>query len=239
MRSITKLLQLFLYLSFLTTYIYADKQLIIAIGERGYSPFNNVSKEILIEAYKKIDIDVSFIPIPSLRSLIMSNTGKIDGEMHRILDIEKKFKNLIRVPISINKIAVVVFSKSKELKINKIDNLKPYKIGIRRGIQFAEDISKGMNVRKLENIEQLFKMLSLGRIDIVIETNFAGSKAIRKLKLVGIHISKPPIITKKLYHYLNKKHKKIIPLLTKSLKEMEEKNIIQDKYEQKLKNNSY
>lgn len=235
----TKLLLLFLYLSFLTTNIYANKQLIIATGEKQNSPFNKISKEILTEAYKKIDVDVNFQAVPSLRSLVMSDEGKIDGEMHRILGIEKKFLNLIRIPISINKINVVVFTKNKDIIINKIDDLKHYKIGIRRGVQFAENISYGMNVYKLEKIDQLFNMLQLGRIDIAIETSFAGIKTIKKLNLDGIHISETPILTKKLYHYLNKKHKEIIPLITKSLKEMEKNNIIQDKYEEKLKKNLF
>lgn len=231
MKFSAKAILLLLFIFFFNTCLYAKKELVLTKGEQE-SHFNNISKKILIEAYKKIDIDISFKTYPSLRALVSSNLGDTDGEMHRILGIEKKFKNLIRIPVSINKISIVAFTMDKEIKINKIDDLKHYTVGVRRGIQFAENISDEKNIYKVAKIEQLFNMLYLGRIDVAVEANVAGIEIIKKLKLNGIHISKKPLISKKLYHYLNKKHKKIIPFITNSLQDMKDKNIIKKRHEE-------
>ena len=37
--------------------------------------------------------------MPSARSLILSNSGRIDGELIRTTAIEKKYESLIQVPI--------------------------------------------------------------------------------------------------------------------------------------------
>ncbi len=213
---------------------HAEEKLILAGGGDENDPLDNISKEVLIEAYRKIGVDVRFLTLPPARALIMSNEGQLDGEMHRIKGIDKHFKNLVMVSIPINRIEVVVFTKKKAMNINRMSDLKPYLIGIKIGVKFAEEITQKMNVHKVVREEQLFKMLNNNRLDAVLSVHLVGLQTIRKLKFKRIYDLKPPLVTKKLYHYLHKKHQDIVPRITKSLKEMEKENSIQEIYKQRI-----
>ncbi|WP_027709163.1 transporter substrate-binding domain-containing protein [Zooshikella ganghwensis] len=84
----------------------------------------------------------------------------------------------------------------------------------------AEDASKGMNVIFLNSIEQQFKMLSVERVDLAVVTRIEGLQTIKRLNLSKIYTLEPSIQKIPLYHYVNKKHYRIVPELTDVLKEM-------------------
>lgn len=212
----------------------ATETLKLAGGGMQNDPFDRISEEVLIEAYRRIGVEISFTVLPPPRALRLSNEGILDGEMHRIHGIDEKFSNLVMIPVPINKIEALAFTKSKDITVRHIDDLKPYLIGIRRGVKFAEEMSQGMNIVKTGSTDQLFRMLDLGRLDVVISTRTAGLKMIKRLNLREIRVIEPPLVTKNLYHYLHNKHQSIVPRITTSLQTMENEKLIEKKYEQAM-----
>ena len=182
---------------------------------------------VLKEAYQKLGIEVVMKPLPGERALRTSNSGKVDGEVFRIANVQKRYKNLIPVPTSINVLQGMVFSHDKNVTVNGWQSLATYKIGGQVGIKFVERGTKGMNRIMVDTNEQLFKMLNAKRIDLAIAAHINGAKTISQLKLQSINILQPPVIEHKLYHYLHKKHAALVPKIDSVLTEMQRTGRIQ------------
>lgn len=212
---------------------YAEPRNLVISGIEG-SINSEISEMVLSKAYEKIDINLNFMPLPGQRSLVTSNSGESDGELFRINGIEKKFTNLIKVPTSINELHGIAYSK-KPILVNGWQSLSKFKIGIQRGIKFAERGTAGMNPIVVEENDQLFKMLDGGRIEIVVMAQVNALKTISRLPKVRIVQNKPSIQVYKLYHYLHKKNEPLVARLNKVLETMSQSGEIKKIRENYLK----
>ena len=219
MKSITYIVLFFLIAS---TQTHAANILIFG---QSSDPIADISSSVLFEAYKRIKIEVKFEKMPAERSIKSSNNGLLDGEVNRIAGMDKKYPNLIMVPLPINFLEGVAFSK-KNININGWDSLKPYTIAIRLGTKFAEYGTKGMNVSKFVSNEKIFTLLSENRYDICVSSRIVGLYQIKKQNLIGIKILEPPLVKHDLFHYLNKKHRDLVPIISKEIKKMQQEGRI-------------
>jgi len=186
-----------------------------------------VAKLVLREAYERIGITFEFRALPGERALIESNAGRTDGEVARIDGIGKKYKNLIRVPIAISQLDGIAFSINPALSSNGWDSLKGYRIGAFTGSKFVERNTAGMKVDYQPGVKNLFSMLERGRLDVIVIPYLSGLRYIKKNSLNGIKALSPPLATIRLYHYLNIKHRTILPRITEALEAMEKAGRIQ------------
>ncbi len=215
---------------FCTTWVGAQEKLVFSMIPG--TPLSEIGRLTLTEAYQKIGIMVSFAELPGERALYMSNWGDVDGETMRIAGIEKKYTNLLKIPVSYVSFQGVVFTKKLDFNVEGWKSLKPYQIGILRGSKFAENGTKGMKRNILSNLIQLGKMLKIGRIDLFVESRLNGLKLLQQAKVYNYKILEPPLIQLPLYHYLHKKHKKLVPKIRTSLKTMQTKGRFQKIYKQ-------
>lgn len=188
---------------------------------------SDISEEVMREAYKRLGYDIEVRRMPGSRALDMANSGKTDGELYRVSGVNEKYNNLIITPTAINKLEAVAFATDKSIKVNGIDSLKSFNIGIRRGIKFSEKLTKGIKTRSVNSNQQLFSMLEKNRLDIVILARTNGTQALKNSKQSGIMILEPSIATYPLHHYLHKKHQGLVPKLDAVLKNMKEEGFIQ------------
>jgi len=86
---------------------------------------SKICKLVLEEAYAQLDIKVEIIPLPGERALRTSNAGKVDGELFRIANIQKRYQNLVVVPTPINVLQGIAFSKKFHPPIQGWESLKP------------------------------------------------------------------------------------------------------------------
>lgn len=189
-------------------------------------PISSLSAKVLVEAYKRIDFEINFKELPAERSLQMSNNGSLDGEVNRVMGIDGKYTNLIMIPCPINFFEGVVFTKNHNFFIEGWSSLKPYTIAIRIGAKFAENGTKGMNVTKFVTYEKIFMLVSKDRYDVCISSRINGLYQIKKQNLIGVKALEPPLAEFKLYHYLHKKHKDLVPKISNSLQEMQKEGTI-------------
>lgn len=210
--------------------LYAQETLVLARSE---SLAGDIAEQVLKEAYHRIGIEVRTKPFPAERSLVASNGGLVDGEVSRLKGIEGTYPNLMMAPVVVNSLEVMAFVKNVTFKVTGWESLRPYTIGIRRGVKYAEQGTKGMKVEPVSTYEQCFKMLDSERIDVVVVSFYDGLKIIKDLQLKGVRPLTPRLATINQYHYLHKKHADLISKITKALKEMEAEGrikAIQEKY---------
>lgn len=196
-----------------------------------------ISRNVLVEAYAQLrpKVELDFKVLPAERALASSNKGIMDGEVNRIRGIDKKYPNLVMVPVSINSFRGVAFSANKDLKINGWQSISKLKVGIRGGIKFSENGTRGFKkLTRVPSNEILLLQAQKGWIDVGISSYVSAYGIIKNKKLKGVHLLEPPLVELRLFHYLHKKNKELIPKITAILKKMEEAGRIKEIKEEYL-----
>lgn len=179
--------------------------------------FHDAAADIVASAYRKLNIRIVYKTYPAERALSLSNKGIADGELVRIIGIDAKYPNLIRIPVSHVTAEQMVFAARPDIKVSGWPSLEPYRIVFHRGYKVAERNTIGMNRFIVSNDQAALKMVSKGRMDVAIANRFSGLDTIKELKLDSVRIVTPPVQTDPLFHYLNVKHRTLVPRVTKIL----------------------
>lgn len=173
--------------------------------------------EIIKKSYKAIGIKTKIIALPGKRSIITANSGKSDAELFRMQGINSEYKNLIMIPTSIHSVKISGYSSNKNISPKSLNQLKKYKVGILRGVIVTKKYTEGVQRFILKNNQKLLKMLRYGHIDIILENESDFDQFLKSKKITTLHKIKEPFIEVKLYHYINKKHEKLVEKLNKAI----------------------
>ena len=175
-------------------------------------------------AYQNINQPITISYIPSYRSLKLVNQGAMDGELYRVADINKRYPNLIIVPVPLYYIKLTAYAKSDAIIIDGWRSLSAYHLGIIRGVELVNKQTISMHRTIADNHSQLFNMLQNDRIQIALSARFSATPILNALKDSEIKALKPAILSVPVYHFVHKKNQHLIPALTKALE-----NLIGDK----------
>lgn len=180
------------------------------------------SELILRDAYKRIGIELEVIHVPIARSLVLANTGIVDGDVSRISGIESQFHNLIVVPVPINHIDIRIFAYNKALLTNNNELIKTKRAGCVRGIILIEKIMKerAITCQMANSYEQAISLLNKKKVDflilpLTIGVYFQGINSTFSTSHYGESLGNEP-----LFHYLHVKHKKLANELAQVLESM-------------------
>lgn len=217
-----------------TSLVIAQEILIFSTIENSVNA--EISASVMQEAYSRIGIKVKIERLPAARALVKSNNGEVDGELYRVVNVHKKWKNLLMVPTPVNFMEGVVMTKNTTFSVNGWESLRPYKIGVRKGIRFSDEGTKGMNRRELHSNQSLLNFLNMNRADIIVITRANGLKVREKLNLTELKILEPSVEVNPLYHYLHKKHKALVPIIDTVLQKMKNEGLIEEIRERFISN---
>ena len=171
---------------------------------------------LLKEVYRQGGHDIELVVRPAKRSLIEVNNGTSDAEMARVTGAETEYPNLVRVkePIFALSFSAIVNSKSKHW-LSSWEEIAKHRIGYPRGYRLLDVRTKNMNALTAKDPVTIAKMVKAGRINVGI---IVTSDANRFVSEVGkIAVLRPPIEVVTLYHFLNVKHRRLIPAMEKIL----------------------
>ncbi|SMP88964.1 polar amino acid transport system substrate-binding protein [Epsilonproteobacteria bacterium SCGC AD-308-P11] len=223
------------------SFLHAAEQ-VLTINSGFSVPETHLLESIIKEGFKRADIPLKYQTLPNQRSLINANNGIDDGEAARIWEINKFYPNLLRVPVSIHSIDLVVLSR-ENLYIKKPSDLKPFNVGVIRGMKIAEQIAenaKPLSLTKTTDHLTLIKMLSTHRLDVIVTSKIALLTGLSETKEKGFFMASKPLLSRPLYMYLHKKHQALIPQFEKAFNSMVEDGTykkIRDHFLQDLEKN--
>ena len=192
----------------------------------GGSSVPQIITPILRSAYGKLGIEIEFKLYPAGRALRVSNSGEEDGEAYRTIDFNHGESNLIRVEVVIAKVEWWVYAKHLKFELEGVSSLKSYRVSSRRGILVADKMLK--NVRKKQLVNTFFQTLATlnaDRVDLALIPKWTALSILKKDPM-DIYPLKPAIKIDKLYHFLHKKHRDLVPRITSILTVMEKKGEI-------------
>ena len=180
-----------------------------------------VAKAVLQEAYRRIGYHVKFDDLPGQRALEWANSGMTDGDVARIEGTERKYPNLIQVKTPVIYFQGVAFVKDIDRKIETWSDLNGLRIGIVRGIRYAEIGTKGMAPLLAHDMRHLFTLLDLARIQVAVAVLDAGKIEIhRHFRDSGIHPVGLPLYSSPLYHFVHNRNRHLVKKLDQVLAEM-------------------
>ncbi|MBT6093682.1 MAG: hypothetical protein HOH04_02295 [Rhodospirillaceae bacterium] len=180
------------------------------------------SEVIVREAYKRLGIDVEIKKFPGERALKMANDGKVAGDVQRIDKLSAKYPNLVQIKPAINYIEASAFASDPSLSALTWAELKPYRIGIIRGIKFAEGGTQGMDRYLASDYAGLFKMLHKKRVDVAVSPSLNGRYQMQTLGINGISELRPAIARFDLFHYVHVKNAALAPKLSAVFTDMQQ-----------------
>jgi len=197
-----------------------------------FSTFSNpdtpnivLARTVVTEVYNRLGMDIEVRYLPGYRALRKANNGKVDGLLFHVPNLGISYANLIQIKAPVFHSQLVGFT-NKTIKIKDWDSLNPYRIGYVRGFLLVEERLMNAQTEAVDRAEDLMMMLSRGRIDVAVDTHLTGLYTIKKLGLQEIKVVSPALESFSSFHYLNKKHKSLIPQVEHVLSEMEKEGAI-------------
>ncbi|MEP3430853.1 MAG: transporter substrate-binding domain-containing protein [Roseibium sp.] len=195
-----------------------DRMIISTVENSIVAVFAN---SIISAAYKKLGIEVEIYETAGTRSLVLSSQGTVDGELMRIYQVGEKYPDLRRIEIPGFFVNGVVFVRDTDLDKLQIEDLPTKRVGHVVGVVQAERFTEGFaDIWEAQNDDELFSLLSAGRLEAAVSNTISGLLAMRKLGLDNIKVMGEPFKVDQFYHYVHKKHEDLVPKLTTTLKNM-------------------
>lgn len=177
-------------------------------------------RAVMAEAYRRIGLPVEFRTFSAAEALRQSNEGEVDAELQRIDGISGRFASLVQVPIPINLILGVAYSRKYRFPVTGWHSLRPYRVGIVEGILFAEVNTHGMDVQRFGSYAELITALARDEVDVAVMPRIEGRSALGGAGPDDIVEMEGVLESQFLYHYVNLKRSDLVDRLTPVLKEM-------------------
>ena len=180
-----------------------------------------LADKVLKEALSRIGYDLKVVVLPAERSLLMTKSGGVDGELLRTRGIEDDYPDLIRVAEPLVDVEFVVFSLQSDNQIKDWASLKDKTVGVVVGMKIIEEnVPEGSHVSRVRTANQLFGMVKNKRIKYAAFVRDIGESFLKNNGIEGIFASQDTLSSVPTYTYLNKKHRDLAPKIAQSLREM-------------------
>jgi polar amino acid transport system substrate-binding protein len=184
------------------------------------TPQVNAAIMVMTEIYKRTGYDMTIVRFPGKRSLVESNLGTTEGELMRIEGIEKSYPNLVRVPYVIGRLIAVALVRKGQPQVFDISELQDKRVGILRGVEYTEIVTKKLDRQILNSVDSLFNILLRGRVDVVLFPALDVQAFIKSHGLENEIDIGDPIVDFPLYHYLHKGSQGIADELAEEMQRM-------------------
>jgi polar amino acid transport system substrate-binding protein len=175
---------------------------------------------IVKEALSRIGLNAQIIFTPTQRSLVDVNAGLLDAELNRIKGMEQDFPNLVRVPEPNMTMHFVAFAK-KQYPVDGWESIRDLHIGIVRGWKILENHTDNFpHVTLVPTETELFNMLEKNRIDVALYSKLTGYEQLTLRGFADIRHLEPPLASREMFLYLNRKHEHLADPVADALREM-------------------
>jgi hypothetical protein len=195
-----------------STFSLAEVNTLTLVGKSGKitSPTGLFVRSVLEKSYAELGYDINYISVPLGRSLIEVNSGRLDGFLTRTDTITEEYPNLVKVPFSILQSKILLLANPKicgQCNISQLSNIATIK-GFKAFEYYMTKNDIELDLVQVVNFKQIFGMLRAGRVEGVVlplhDPNSLNLKGKWTQHILDTYSS---------YHYIHKKHLKLVPLL--------------------------
>lgn len=165
--------------------------------------------ELVTEAFKRSGFEVEITYLPWARVVKMSEDGVFDGYFPEYYSDSLKEKFLVSDPLPGGPLGLFKL-KDTAITFTRLEDLKPYKIGVVRGYINTAEFDAANYLKKDEATDDLqnFKKLMKKRVDLVVSDKYVGLYTIKNNlpeDLDKVEFISPPLEEKDLFLCISKK----------------------------------
>lgn len=177
---------------------------------------------VVKEAFRRSGLWAVITHQPSERALANVNSGQDDGNFARVAGLEGRYPNLVRVPEALTILTFSAFARPPGPRIRDWTDLEPYDVGHVIGWKILEDrIPQAKSLTRVKDGDILFDLLDKGRLDVAVYDLLQGREIIRRGNLTVVPLD-PPLASKEMFLYLNRRHEALVPALAQALRDMKQ-----------------
>ncbi len=178
------------------------------------SPEVRYVQKVLEKAYETLGYRVAYQPLSLAKSVIEVNSGRIDGLRARIGDVEKSFPNLVKIPEPLLNFEMVLIADRRACGACDLKWVK--QVAVVKGFRAFEDyraqLGFPLDVVYVTHPQQAFDMVVEGKVAGAIMSNTNVPKDYYSM---NHHWIKSILTTLPDYHYVHRRHIKLVPELSK------------------------
>ncbi len=190
-------------------------KLVIGYGQEAFTSL--FIRNLLIEVYAEANRRIEFRLIPGAASLELASLGEIDGDIARAPAVISQYGNLRFPPYPLHTLDQVIITRADHPAVSNIRELKGKIIGMVSNAHALKPILKDYNPAVFESNAEAIIALQGGSIDAAVLERFNSMYEIRRLGYSSLNIHESPVISSELYHVLNRRHEKLLPLLERAI----------------------
>lgn len=172
------------------------------------APLSQFCEVVLGEALRRLDRPlVVRSDLPAERAILRVSQGKDHADCMRVDGIRAMYPDLIQVPTPVFEVEFVAFTRQGTMLKPGWEGLRPYRVGAVKGWKLIESQVLAVQPRAFVQVgtaDSLFRMLALGRVDVVALNRLDGERKLRELKLAGIAAAAEPLAVVPLYVTLHR-----------------------------------
>ncbi len=191
---------------------------------------------LLTEAFRRAGHTFKAIHYPSLRSLKSSNSGKTDGELHRVHQFHEvskgKYPNLMRIESELIRTALGIFTQRNDAAIGALDDLTGYRIALKRGrmkmtARLAKLPAPTVVIPVSSDLAGL-RMLAKGKFDFAVMEFNEGNAIISSSSKFQKIYSAARLSESRIYAFMNRRHSKVAEEIAANLEQMKIEGLFQN-----------
>ena len=212
---------------------------IFTLNNGNTSPYTTDAKDgyidlITIEAFRRVGIHMRLVQQPSERGLQNANSGYIDGDVARIMGMEKLYPNLIRVPEKLMDFKFSAFSRESGAPVNWA-GIRARRVGYIRGWKiFEKNLSGAPMVVSVNDTSQLFHLLEKKRVDVALYEERMGIVLLKRPDFTNLQAYSHPVMDIPVFIYLNRRHAYLAPKLACALRDLKAEGFYETAYQRAL-----
>ena len=199
-------------------------------------PLSLYLHEVIQEALKPYSIKVQTIQIPGNRVISQVNSGRIDGDLSRVInfkeisDIDSSNYLLVNEPLVLTEIVMITLANKNIDQPITWTTVNQGSVAFLRGSKTVRKHINPENRIAVSSNTNVLKMVANKRVNSAIMfSSVANSLLDQSPELRSkLMIHKPAVDSFHLFTYLNKKHAELIPKLELSLKQLKNKGFLEN-----------
>ncbi|TAN50751.1 MAG: transporter substrate-binding domain-containing protein [Rhodospirillales bacterium] len=154
------------------------------------------------------------------RAITLANDGVDDGIAARIIGLEEKYPNLVRVPEPIFVNDFVACTLDKAPAKADWDSIVPFSVSHIIGWQiFERNLKPVRELLLAKDSEQMFSLLKAGKAELILHERWQALWHANQLGL-KLKTAEPPLARVEMFIYMHQRHKDLVPRIARELAAM-------------------
>ena len=189
------------------------------------NPLTAVGIQLMRKVYQQAGYPTRFVTLSVARSENLLHSGDVDAELARAEGLDKISENMIKVPEPLMTVNIAAYTLRNDITSASTENLDALRIGIRHGLTIDKRFNP-KNLTQVYRLDQLAQMLKHNRIDVAILSETSAFFSKHKFNLNNLRALAPELARFNVYHYIHKRHRNLIPQLSRRIRELKDDGTI-------------